>query len=93
MNQKFWDKLPPDIQKTIDRIMMEVTAEERKKAIELDKEQGALIREYAKKSGKLEIFELTPAQTKELQKAMKPVHDQFADVVPSKWVEQVKKMK
>lgn len=93
MNQKFWDKLPPDIQKTIDRIMMEVTAEERKKAIELDKEQGALIREYAKKSGKLEIFELTPTQTKELQKAMKPVHDQFSDVVPPKWVEQVKKMK
>jgi len=93
MNQKFWDGLPADVQKTISTILKEVTAEERKKALELDKEQGALIREYAKKSGKLQIFDLTPAQTKELQKAMKPVHDKFADVVPTKWIEAVKKMK
>jgi C4-dicarboxylate-binding protein DctP len=93
MNQKFWDGLPKDVQKTISKIMKEVTAEERKKALELDKEQGALIRDYAKQSGKLQIFDLTPAQMKELQAAMKPVHDKFADVVPTKWINAVKKMK
>jgi len=93
MNQKFWDKLPADVQQTISKIMMEVTALEREKAMELDKEQGQLIRDYAKKSGKLEIIDLTPAQTAALQKAMKPVHDKFADVVPTKWVEEIKKMK
>ena len=93
MNQKFWDGLPKDVQETINKIMMEVTVLERQKAIELDKEQGALIRDYAKKSGKLQIFDLTPEQTAELQKAMKPVHDKFADVVPPKWVEAVKAMK
>lgn len=93
MNQKFWDKLPADVQKTISMILTEVTALERQKAIELDKEQGALIRDYAKKSGKLKIFDLTPAQTAELQKAMKPVHDKFSDVVPPKWIEAVKMMK
>ena len=93
MNQKFWDGLPKDDQATISKILTEVTALERQKALELDKEQGALIREYAKKSGKLEIFDLTPEQTAALQKAMKPVHDKFADVVPPKWVEDVKTMK
>ncbi|MFH2034564.1 MAG: DctP family TRAP transporter solute-binding subunit [Candidatus Margulisiibacteriota bacterium] len=45
MNQKFWDELPADIQKTISAILNEVTAEERIKALELDKEQAALIRD------------------------------------------------
>jgi C4-dicarboxylate-binding protein DctP len=93
MNQKFWDGLPKDVQATISKILTEVTALERQKAVELDKEQGELIREYAKKSGKLEIFDLTPEQTAALQKAMKPVHDKFADVVPPKWIEAIKAMK
>jgi C4-dicarboxylate-binding protein DctP len=93
INQKFWDKLPPDVQKTISKIMTEVTALERQKAIELDKEQSQLIRDYAKKSGRLKIYDLTPEQTAELQKAMKPVHDKFSDVVPAKWIEDIKKMK
>lgn len=93
MNQKFWDGLPKDVQATISKILTEVTALERQKAVELDKEQGKLIREYAKKSGKLEIFDLTPEQTAALQKAMKPVHDKFADVVPAKWIEAIKAMK
>jgi C4-dicarboxylate-binding protein DctP len=93
MNQKFWDGLPKDAQDTISKILTEVTALERQKAVELDKEQTALIREYAKKSGKLQIYDLTPEQTAALQKAMKPVHDKFADVVPPKWVEAIKAMK
>ena len=93
MNQKFWDKLPADVQKTISKILTEVTALERQKAIELDKEQAGLIRDYAKKSGRLKIFDLTSKQTKALQKAMKPVHDKFSDVVPTKWINEIKKMK
>lgn len=93
VNQKFWDELPPDVQKTISKILTEVTALEREKAVELDKEQGQLIRDYAKKSGKLQIFDLTPQQMKVLQDAMKPVHDKFSDVVPTKWIEEIKKMK
>ncbi len=93
MNQKFWNKLPADVQKTISKILTEVTVLERQKAVELDKKQGALIRDYAKKSGKLKIFDLTPSQTKVLQKAMKTVHDKFSDVVPTKWIDSIKKMK
>ena len=68
MNQKFWDKLPADVQETISRILTEVTVLERKKALELDKEQGILIRDYAKKSKRLKIFDLTSKQTKELKR-------------------------
>ncbi|MFH2220469.1 MAG: DctP family TRAP transporter solute-binding subunit [Pseudomonadota bacterium] len=93
VNQKFWDELPPDVRETLSKILMEVTAEERKKAVELDKEQGDLIREYAKMSGKLQILDLTPAQMKELQTAMKPVHYKFPDVVPTKWIDEIKNMK
>ena len=93
MNQKFWDKLPADVQKTISTILMEVTVLERQKAIELDKEQGTLIRSYAKKSKRLKIYDLDPAQTAELQKAMKPVHDKFSEVVPTKWIKEIKMMK
>ena len=93
MNQKFWDSLRPDVQKIISKTLKDVTELERKKAVELDKEQGQLIRDYAKKSGKLQIFDLTPQQMKVLQNAMKPVHDKFADIVPTKWIEEIKKMK
>jgi C4-dicarboxylate-binding protein DctP len=93
MNQKFWDSLPADVQETISKILAEVTAEARLMGIKKDKEQSTLIRDYAKKSGRLKIFDLTPKQTQELQKAMKPVHDKFADVVPTKWINEIKKMK
>ena len=81
------------MQKIISKTLKDVTELERKKAVELDKEQGQLIRDYAKKSGKLQIFDLTPQQMKVLQDAMKPVHDKFADIVPTKWIEEIKKMK
>lgn len=93
MNQKFWDELPADVQKTISTILTEVTVLERQKALELDKEQGTLIRDYAKVSGRLQIFDLTPEQTDELQKAMEPVHNKFSDVVPTKWINEIKMMK
>jgi len=92
MNQKFWDKLPKDIQATLSKILREVTVKVREKAVELDKEQAALIRAYAKKSGKLEIFDLNAAQIKALQDAVTPVHNQFSDVVPAAWIKKIKSM-
>lgn len=93
INQAFWDKLPAEYQETISSILTEVTAEARKKGVELDKEQSGLIREYAEKGGDLEIFELNEEQTAKLQAAMEPVHNQFSDVVPPKWIEKIKTMK
>jgi C4-dicarboxylate-binding protein DctP len=92
INQKFWDKLPQDIQASLSKILKEVTEKVREKAVELDKEQAALIRDYAKKSGKLQIFDLNPAQVKALQDAVTPVHNQFTDVVPAAWIKKIKNM-
>ncbi|WP_457553953.1 DctP family TRAP transporter solute-binding subunit [Desulfobacula sp.] len=92
MNQKFWDKLPKDIQASLSKILREVTVKVREKAVELDKKQAALIRDYAKTSGRLEIFDLTAAQTKELQDAVTPVHNQFSEVVPASWIKKIKNM-
>ena len=47
----------------------------------------------SKKSKRLKIYDLDPAQTAELQKAMKPVHDKFSEVVPTKWIKEIKMMK
>jgi C4-dicarboxylate-binding protein DctP len=90
VNQKFWDSLPKDIQASLSKILMEVTEKEREKAVELDKEQAALIRDYAKKSGKLRIIDLTAAQKNALQKAVTQVHNQFSDVVPASWIKTIK---
>ncbi|NOX32374.1 MAG: DctP family TRAP transporter solute-binding subunit [Deltaproteobacteria bacterium] len=92
MNQKFWDKLPKDIQASLSKILREVTEKVREKAVELDREQSALIRAYAKKSGKLEIFDLNAAQVKALQDAVAPVYNQFTDVVPPSWIKKIKSM-
>jgi len=69
-----------------------VTAEVRKKAVELDEKYAAQIRDYAKKGGKLQIFELNADQIKALQKAVSPVHSQFTDIVPAAWIEKIKGM-
>lgn len=92
INQKFWNSLPAEYQETISTILTDVTAQARKKGIELDKEQSGLIREYAEKGGDLEIFELNDEQIAKLQAAMKPVHNQFSDVVPQSWVDTIKTM-
>ena len=92
MNQKFWDKLPKDIQATLSRILREVTVKVREKAVELDKKQSALIRDYAKTSGRLKIYDLNAAQIKALQNAVTPVHNQFSDVVPTSWIKRIKSM-
>ena len=92
INQKFWNKLPKDIQATLSKILVEVTAEVRKKAVELDEKYAAQIRDYAKKGGKLQIFELNADQIKALQKAVSPVHSQFTDIVPAAWIEKIKGM-
>jgi len=92
INQKFWDKLPKDIQASLSKILKEVTEKVREKAVELDKTQSAQIRAYAEKSGRLEIFDLNAAQVKALQDAVTPVHDQFSDVVPASWIKKIKSM-
>ena len=92
-NDKFWSKIPADTRSTLERIIHEVTMDEREKALELNKKQMDLIKEYAKRSGKLEIYELNDAEKKVMQKALEPVHKMMPDIIPVKWIDQIYEMK
>ncbi len=92
MNQKFWHKLPKDIQTSLSRILMEVTEKVREKAVELDQQQTAQILDYVKMGGNLKITRLNAAQVKELQDAVSPVHNQFTNIIPADWIKTIKSM-
>ena len=89
----FWNKLPDDIRTTLERIMKEVTIAERKQAMDLNVGDMEKIREYAKDTGKLEIYELNAEEKAAMKDALMPVHKMFPDVVPIKWLEEIYQMK
>ncbi|MFC1798700.1 DctP family TRAP transporter solute-binding subunit [Thermodesulfobacteriota bacterium] len=91
-NASFWGKLPADIRSALEKIIMDVTADERKKALELNEKQMALIKDFAKRSGKLQIYELNDAEKKVMQKALEPVHKMMPDIIPVKWIDAIYKM-
>jgi C4-dicarboxylate-binding protein DctP len=83
----FWDGLPEDIRKSLEGILVEVTKQQRQWANELNEQSY----ENLKKSGKMEIYELTPEDIKVFQEAMKPVYDQFSEAIGKDLIELAKK--
>jgi C4-dicarboxylate-binding protein DctP len=79
MSKKFWESLPEDLQKNVLQAMNEATQKERIWAQELNDEQFALIKDYAKTTGKLEIFELTPEQRAAWKAAVSKIYPEFYD--------------
>jgi len=79
MSKKFWETLPEDLQKDVVQAMNEATQQERIWAQELNDEQFALIKDYAKSTGKLEIFKLTPEQRAAWKKAVSKIYPKFYD--------------
>jgi C4-dicarboxylate-binding protein DctP len=77
MSKKFWKSLPQDMKDVIQKAMKEATVKEREFAQELDKSQFEKIKEYAKKSGKLQITVLTPEQIGEWKKVMEKIYPKF----------------
>jgi len=92
-SDRFWNKLPDDIRTELERILKEVTLDERKKALELNRNQMAKIKEFAKASGKLAIYTLNPQEKAVMQKSLEPVHKANPDVIPTRWIEEIYKMK
>ncbi|MEW6670060.1 MAG: DctP family TRAP transporter solute-binding subunit [Thermodesulfobacteriota bacterium] len=92
-SSKFWNGLPADIRTKLEQIMKEVTMAERNMAMELNNKQMALIKEYAKKSGKLQIHELNDQEMAAMQKALEPVHKKMPDIIPVSWIDQIYQMK
>ena len=91
-SESFWNKLPADVRDTLERIMKEVTQEERKMAKEMNEADLAKIKDYAQKTGRLQIHQLTPQEKAVMQKAMEPVHKMFPQMIPVKWIDEIYKM-
>ena len=77
MSKKFWNKLPADLQANVKQAMKEATDEERRLAQELNDSQFAKIKEYAAKSGKLEIINLSADQIGAWRTAVSKIYPEF----------------
>jgi len=77
MSKKFWKSLPEDLQRNVTQAMNEATEKEREYALELNKKQLGLIQEYAKKTGKLEIFNLTAEQKNAWREKVSTIYPNF----------------
>ncbi|RBQ29142.1 DctP family TRAP transporter solute-binding subunit [Aliarcobacter vitoriensis] len=81
MNQKFWDKLPKDLQEKVSQAMKEATEFERKATEEDDAKIMTELKKYADESKRLEIYELTPEQVANWRKVMEEVYPKFYNVI------------
>ncbi len=79
MSEKFWNKLPKDLQDAVTQAINEATLKERQYAEELNAQQFNLIKEYAKKTGDLEIINLSSEQKEAWRKAVSKIYPDFYD--------------
>ena len=88
MSKKFWNRLPNDMKKVVLQAMKEATAKERVWAKELNNDQLNKIREYAKKTGKLEIDTLTPQQRELWVKKLRSIYPKFYSTIGKDLIEE-----
>jgi C4-dicarboxylate-binding protein DctP len=87
VNKKFWDGLPGDIRKTLERAMLEATAYEKTIAQRTNDEALEAIR----RSGKTTIHTLTPQQQLEWRRAMQPVHARMEERIGKDVVQAIRR--
>ncbi len=69
-NRRFWDGLPADVRRALERAMVEATA----LANRLSREKEAADLEAVRRAGTTEIHVPTPAEREALVRALRPVH-------------------
>jgi len=77
MSKKFWKSLPKDLQEDVIQAMNEATDKERMWAEELNTEQLEKIKDYAKKTGNLQIHNMKAEQIEAWRKAVSPIYSKF----------------
>ena len=77
MSKRFWKRLPDNLKKVIIKAMKEATQKERVWAKELNNQQFQKIKEYAKRTGKLEIDYLTKEQRDLWVKKLRTIYPKF----------------
>ncbi|MGQ9558469.1 MAG: TRAP transporter substrate-binding protein [Desulfurispora sp.] len=86
-NTKFWNKLTAEQQKIVRDALQEATAYERRLAEELNEKS----KQNLLASGKLQVYQLTPADRQEFIKAMQPVYQKYTDVIGREYIEAAQK--
>lgn len=87
VSKRFWSKLPIHLQKKVTQAMKEATIYERKLAAELEGQFFAKVKDYADKSGKLEIYKLTADEKKAWNKATSVIYPEFYDTIGKDLIE------
>jgi C4-dicarboxylate-binding protein DctP len=87
VNKKFWDGLPSDVRQQLDSAMEQAT----RYANQIAKVENDTAIEAVKKSGKSEIYTLTPDQKKAWKKALVKVHDQMGDRIGKDLIQSIYK--
>jgi C4-dicarboxylate-binding protein DctP len=88
-NVKFWDSLKPDQQKLFTEAMKQATAYERSLSEDLNEKSL----EIMKKSGKVEVYTLTPAERQEFIKVLAPLYKQYEDKIGKANLDYAKSLK
>ncbi|GAB6045463.1 TRAP transporter substrate-binding protein [Caminibacter profundus] len=87
ISKKFWNKLPNDLKNVIKQAMKEATEKERIWAKELNNEQLNKIKEYAKKTVKLQIDYLTPKERLAWEKKLRTIYPKFYNTIGKDLIE------
>ncbi|HEY0490117.1 MAG TPA: TRAP transporter substrate-binding protein [Telluria sp.] len=73
VNKKFWDGLPPDVRRALERAMREATSYEKTIA----QRDNDLAMEAIRRAGKTVVYSLSPQEQAAWRKALLPVHKQM----------------
>jgi len=87
ISKKFWNKLPADLKKVVKTAMKEATEKERVWAKQLNDSQFAKIKEYADKTGKLQIIRLTKEQRAKWVQKLRSIYPKFYDMIGKDLIE------
>jgi C4-dicarboxylate-binding protein DctP len=77
MSKKFWKSLPEDLQKNVTQAMNEATEKEREYALDLNMKQLDLIKDYAKKTGNIAIYNLNAEQKNAWREKVSTIYPKF----------------
>ena len=88
MSKRFWNRLPNNMKKVVLQAMKEATEKERVWAKELNNDQLNKIKQYAQKTGKLEIDTLTPQQRELWVKKLRSIYPKFYSTIGKDLIEE-----
>lgn len=88
MNRSFWEKLPADIQASIEEAMQEATEYNNQLAVSMNQQQLKLMKENTT----MDIRELTPEEQDVWRQKMQSVYDTFGPVIGKPLMDKIKEL-